>query len=117
MDKTPDFTRYPNYVQDYVIGLERALKTARERIAELSEGPEDSNVRVSGIVVQPDVLLGSDKQIDFYMGTGRRHIDDVVSVRHERASGERNTLRVEGSHILHIQPSAANSFRIISMEH
>lgn len=117
-DGRPDLSRYPGYIQDYVTGLERDLKHARERIAQLSNGPADSNVRVSGVITQPDRLLGSDEQIDFYMGrrNPEARYEDTISIRHERQNRERTSLRVEGTSTLHIIPSASNSFRIVIVE-
>jgi hypothetical protein len=115
--KTPDFTRYPQYVQDYVSQLERDLAAARRRIQELSEGPETYNVQVDGTYVNPDRPLGQDVQIQFFMGKGRRRVDDTISIRHDRQNSDRTSLRVEGSGTLHIIPSASNSFRVVFGEY
>ena len=101
-------------VQAYVSNLENQLAETLKRVDELtSAGDPSSNVRISGHSTEPDRLLGNDEQIMFFMGTGRRRIDDCITVRHDRQEENRTVLRVEavGGRIV-ILPRASNSFHI-----
>lgn len=101
-------------VQAYVSTLENQLAETLKRVDELtSDGDTSSNVRISGHGVEADRLIGNDEQVMFFMGRGRRRIDDCITVRHDRQNEQRTVLRVEavGRRIV-ILPSASNSFSI-----
>jgi hypothetical protein len=104
-------TKAPAWAQDVIYRLDRQLAEARKRIAELSEGPADSNVRTSDYSDHPDRLLGRNTRIAFDLDGG-----GTVVVHHgEKAE---NTLEVYctsmsmSNHYPHITPASANTFRI-----
>lgn len=104
--------RAPLWCQDIIYSLDHQLAEARKKIAELSTGPADSNVRVHNYDVTPDRLIGRDTPVSFDIPGG------TVTVRH----GEGGVLELYctgpgARHYPHITPGTANTFRVRLGEH
>ena len=98
--------KLPAWAQGYISTLYLKLGEARAQVAELSAGPENSNVRVPEHE-GPDRLLGRDTRVSFDLEDG-----GAIEVRH--LDGNTVTIRGVGGtgSSLHITPSASNTARV-----
>jgi hypothetical protein len=102
----------PKWAQEYVAALQRRADSAERELAEVKQGPVDSNVfRVWGLVGD-DQPLGKDCEIRFQFG---EQWSDSITVRHNR-QGDGNFLHVNGNGTLHVEPRATNDVRIHLIE-
>lgn len=103
--------RLPKYAQSYIAGLEQRLAYARKTVAELREGPADSNVCVRHIPGEPEHLLGRNTAIEFYLGDPAAkfmHHQGRITVHHAGP-----VLEVSSSAgALHVTPQASNVIRV-----
>ena len=100
----PRIAKQPQWVQDIIFTQARQLEEARLKIAELNEGPEDSNVSVADYA-HGDRKLGKDARIVFTMPDGE------IVVHHDRQRPGCLELRAL-RHGLAIQPSSGNVVRV-----
>src|SRR5215472_9545016 len=83
--------RLPKWAQREIETLQMRLAEHQQRIAELSAGPENSNVIVSDYGY-PDRLLGRDTRIRFLLGW-----DGYIEVRHSRDDPGSLEVRASGT--------------------
>jgi hypothetical protein len=102
-------------VQDYIRTLEQRVTFLQDQIRrDAASGPEVSNVTLMGRHgSDEDKALGVNRQVAFFMGEGRRRIDDCITVRHDRNDRRHpGRLRIESSSSLIVQGSAANALYV-----
>lgn len=71
--------KLPAWARQHIEALVLNLTEAHRAVAELSEGPADSNVRVHNFGITPDRLLGRNTPVNFDLRTGSvviKHDDD-----------------------------------------
>ena len=108
-------TKLPTWARSYIEHLERDRQELVTRLANLSrQGPDDSNVRVSGHRTRPDIVLPRDTRIDFCM-PGRPQDEMKITVHHDTHDPDvlivQNTsLRGDGA--LAVTPQSSNTLRI-----
>lgn len=114
MNRPDGIERTAKKVQDYIGELEGRVAELEASLEQhYSDNPNNgSNVMINGGVRGEDRYLPDDSGIDFFMGEGRRRVDDVINIRHDRMDRDRSQLRVECVGRVLIVPNASNSFYI-----
>lgn len=98
----------PVWVQDIIYRLDRQLYERDRQIALLSDGPEDSNVRIRDHVY-PDRPLGVGTTVDFLVSGG------FIQVEHSKHNHEVLEVRAVAhgmNHSLALKPTTGNSFKV-----
>ena len=108
-DRSDAVARLPKWAQAEIETLQMRLAGHKRQIAELSAGPDDSNVLVSNYGY-PDRLLGRDTRIRFLLGW-----DGYIEVRHSRDDPGSLEVRASGTGLkgaLHVIPQSSNAVRV-----
>lgn len=99
--------KLPAWARNLINRLDRQLAEARKTIAELSEGPADSNVRVHEYGINPDRLLGRNTPVSFDLSGGTVVISHREGGLHVYCTGPGS------AHYPHIlMAGAVNTFEI-----
>lgn len=101
----------PKYAQSYIAGLEQRLAYARKTVAELREGPADSNVRVRHMPGEPEHLLGRNTPIEFYLGDpAAKFMNHQGRITAHHAGPVLEISSSAGA--LHVTPQSSNVIRV-----
>jgi hypothetical protein len=109
-DRRNAMKNVPKWAQREIEALEQQVAQLTRRVAELSEGPEDSDV-IEHDYVSPSRPLRKGAVIRFLMGEG-----EYIEIHHDRKGGRFLELRGSGSQrdsgALAVQPQVSNVLRV-----
>jgi hypothetical protein len=109
-DRRNAMRNVPKWAQRVIEDRDRQIAQLTRRVAELSEGPEDSDV-IEHDYVNPSRPLRKGAVIRFLMGEG-----EYIEVHHDRKGGGFLELRGSGSQrdsgALAVQPQVSNVLRV-----
>ena len=100
--------RLPKWAQNLIANQDRLLAERDRHIAELSAGPEDSDVYVHDYV-HPDRLLGKGVPVSFRIANG------IITVKHSKQTPGALEIRSTSNRAfqpLYITPQVSNVFQV-----